>query len=198
MEIEKKLPPVPMLSPVSPPPGNAGKVPQKMAGALVTPVAAKKRAVRRVSTPASDAADRRLAANKAVAMQAAAAETAAARDATRMKNAIAFDVVQPGSARKRNVPSSEDTLPPSATGIAGIDDRASWLAMVAVPGTVLLRPPQLGKRPLVAASRPVTRAECERRCRQHGTCDPSDKAGCGGVLCGAADVMQRQGDEETN
>jgi hypothetical protein len=186
MEIEKNMSPVPVLSSALPSPGGTDKALNQMTGAAVMPLAMQKRAGRRsVMT------------NKAAVQADAAA--AHARDPADMNKAIAFDVAQAGGMQEKSASSFGDPLR-SATpaGIVGVADRASWLAMVAVPGTVLLRPPQLGKRPLIAASKPVTRAECERRCRQHGSCDPSDKAGCGGVLCGATDAMPREGGEGTN
>jgi hypothetical protein len=63
--------------------------------------------------------------------------------------------------------------------IAGIDDRTSYLAMVAAPGTATLRPPRLLKTSGVSKVRSKSQAQCERRCG--GACDGMSCPGCAGV-----------------
>jgi hypothetical protein len=63
-------------------------------------------------------------------------------------------------------------------------DRLHRVAVVANTFTEPLRPPKMARPSTLAALRPKSKAECERRCGSDGFCDPSDLLGCGGVHCG--------------
>jgi hypothetical protein len=68
-------------------------------------------------------------------------------------------------------------------GLSARADRVHYLAMAAMAGTLLLRPPAPGAAAILPAIKPQSRAECQRRCGTDGFCDPSDPLGCGGEYC---------------
>jgi hypothetical protein len=67
-------------------------------------------------------------------------------------------------------------------------DRVHYLAMAAMAGALLLRPPAPSAAGTLPALKPQSRAECQRRCGTDGFCDPSDPLGCGGEYCAGRHV----------
>jgi hypothetical protein len=85
--------------------------------------------------------------------------------------------------------SSTSSSSPSGEGqgrhiITGHGDRTHYLAMAALPpGVAAMATAEPVQHWHDTDLPPVSRTECEQRCRRRGACDPTDPYGCGGTFC---------------
>lgn len=114
--------------------------------------------------------------------------------------------IKPASVTKRghaadntgagNVNGRDDACGEAASGpvcqdetIVGSGDRAYYLSLKFANIAVALRQEPIGKTELITPRRPLSRAECHRRCGKAGFCDPASDLGCGGEYCGNLQIF---------
>jgi hypothetical protein len=166
--------------------GDTRRTPQKMSGAVVTPVAAKRRLVRdELNAHAAESTQKDAARRPQEKKPAQTAPSVGRAAKATMIEAVPFEVIKSPTVEATpledecvpaQTPKSDEVdeyVPPSATPCMA--DRRSDLAMVAAPAIANLRAPQLGSRPQVMALRPTSRIECNGSCEK-GRC--SRNKGC--------------------
>jgi hypothetical protein len=175
---------------VAPAAETSARVPARRAGAHA------------LATPAAEAPPGRMKRDRAHDPSPAAAEFDADRGEQTsrcdIQGAIPFEVPDRHDrdsvpSRRRAMPARSEAVeiddppqagpdePGRANGIEGIDDRTTYLGMVAAPGAATLRSPRLVKTPGVPKVRSKSRADGERR--RDGACDGARCPDCGGVDC---------------